>query len=393
MDTPRGRIYLMREVFEGRMAITESFVKHMDLCLLCRNCETACPSGVKFGFLMEAARENIEGHYHRPLPDRWFRSFILHSFTHVTILKVVMGLLRIYQRSGIQKVLRASGALMLLGRLGEMESLLPTIPKSPHGLPEIMQSRGKSQGRVGLLLGCVQRYLFPEVNRATARVLNSAGYDIVVPGQQGCCGSLLVHEGGREQAKTLARKTIDVFESAGVDLIAVNAAGCGSVMKEYWQLLQDDPFYMKKAEAFSAKVRDVSEIVAGQNLTDSLEELNLTATYHSACHLAHGQMVREEPRSLLRSIPGLNLMELEETEFCCGSAGIYNLLHPELSQEILQRKIQRIKDTGAEVVVSGNPGCSLQLIKGLKQHRVNVSVVHPVELMDRALGGKEGKGV
>jgi glycolate oxidase iron-sulfur subunit len=227
------------------------------------------------------------------------------------------------------------------------------------------------------------------VNVAAARALNEFGYDVVVPKEQGCCGSLLVHEGARERAMGLARKTIDVFERAGVDMIAVNAAGCGSVMKEYWELFHNDRAYAHRAETFSKKVRDVSQILAQQPMEGGLEELNITATYHDACHLAHGQRVRQEPRALLQAIPGLRLVELTESDFCCGSGGIYNLLHPELAQQFLDRKIERIKETGAQVVVSGNPGCSLQIEKGLKERGINIPVVHPVELIDWSTRGKE----
>jgi len=389
MDNPRGRIYLIRAASEGKIKITDNFVKHMDLCLLCRNCETACPSGVKFGFLMESARGQIEQHYKYSLRDRWFRELILRTFTHIGTLKTMSRLLRFYQRFGLRKIVHVSRVLGLLGRLGKMEALLPSIPRVSEDLPEVMPAQGESRGRVGLLLGCVQRYFSPQVNVATARALNENGYDVVVPKEQGCCGSLFVHEGARERAKGLARKTIDVFERAGVDMIAVNAAGCGSVMKEYWELFHSDRAYSYKAEAFSKKVRDVSQILAQQPIKGGLGAVNLTATYHDACHLAHGQRIRQEPRALLQAIPGLRLVELKESDFCCGSAGIYNLLHPELAQQFLDRKIERIKETGAQVVVSGNPGCSLQIEKGLKEQGLDVRVVHPVELLDWSIRGQE----
>ncbi len=243
---------------------------------------------------------------------------------------------------------------------------------------------------MGLLSGCVQRFFFAGVNSATARVLSENGYEVVVPSDQGCCGSLLVHEGEREQAKVLARRTIDIFERAHVDLVVVNAAGCGSVMKEYWELLHTDPAYAQRAEAFSKRVRDVSELLAHIPLNGRLQALKRTVTYHDACHLAHGQRVRQQPRTILKAIPGLQFVELKESDFCCGSAGIYNLLYPELAQKFLDRKIERIKETGAEVVVSGNPGCSLQIEKGLKERGLNIRVVHPVELLDWAYRGTDG---
>ena len=388
MDSPRGRIWLIRSASEGKVGITDNFAKHMNLCLLCRACETACPSGVKFGFLMEAARGQVDRHYQYSPADRRFRDLILHTFVDLGRLRAMTGLLRFYQSSGLQTLVRASGILRALGRLGRMESLLPAIPdqRLRTELPEIVPGRGERRGRAGLLTGCVQRFFFAQVNSATARVLSENGYDVVVPREQGCCGSLLVHEGERERAKALARKTIEVFERAGVDVVVVNAAGCGSVMKEYWELLHTDPAYAQRAEAFSKKVRDVSQILAQVPLNGRLRPLSLTVTYHDACHLAHGQRVRQEPRTILKAIPGLQFVELGESDVCCGSAGVYNLLYPDLAQQFLDRKIERIKETGAAVVVSGNPGCSLQIEKGLKERGLNIRVLLPVELLESSYG-------
>jgi len=391
MDSPRGRIWLIRAASEGKSGITDNFVKHMNLCLLCRACETACPSGVKFGFLMEAARGQVDRLYQYSPADRRFRDFILHSFTDLGRLRTMTSLLRFYQRSGLQKLVRASGILGLFGRLGQMETLLPAIPdqRLRTDLPEIVPAKGERRGRAGLLTGCVQRFFFAQVNRATARVLSENGYEVVIPRDQECCGSLLVHEGEREQAKQMARKTIDIFERAGVDVIVVNAAGCGSVMKEYWELLHTDPVYAERADAFSKKVRDISQLLAQVPLNGHLQALKRTVTYHDACHLAHGQKVRQEPRTILKAIPGLQFVELKESDFCCGSAGIYNLLYPDLAQQFLDRKIERIKESGAEMVVSGNPGCSLQIEKGLKERGLSIRVLHPVELLDWSYRGME----
>ncbi len=390
MDSPRGRLYLIRTASEGKIGASDSFVKHMDLCLLCRACETACPSGVKFGFLMEAARGQVGRHYQYPAAERRFRDFLLRTFTDLGRLRTLTGLLRLYQRSGLQRLIRASGLLSFFGRLGQMEALLPEIADPRLGeFPEITPAKGQRRGRVGLLLGCVQRFFFAHVNAATVRVLSENGYEVVVPRDQGCCGSLLVHEGERERGKLLARQTIECFDRAGVDVIAVNAAGCGSVMKEYWELFQADPAYAKRAEAFSKKVRDISELLAEAPLRGELQPLNLTATYHDAGHLVHGQKIRQEPRRLLKAIPGLRFVELKESDFCCGSAGIYNLLHPDLAQQLLDRKIERIRETGVEVVVSGNPGCSLQIEKGLRERGLQIRVMHPVELLDWSYRGME----
>ncbi len=391
MDSPRGRIWLIRSASEGKTGITDNFVKHMNLCLLCRACETACPSGVKFGFLMETARGQIDRLYQYSPADRRFRDLILHSFTDLGRLSAMTSLLRFYQRSGLQKLVRASGILGLFGRLGKMEALLPAIPapRLRTDLPEIIPAKGERRGRAGLLTGCVQRFFFAQVNGATARVLAENGYEVVIPRDQECCGSLLVHEGERERAKQMARKTIDIFERAGVDVVVVNAAGCGSVMKEYWELLQADPVYAQKADAFSKKVRDISQLLAQAPLNGQLRPLKRTVTYHDACHLAHGQKVRQEPRTILKAIPGLQIVELQESDFCCGSAGIYNLLHPDLAQQFLDRKIERIKETGAEIVVNGNPGCSMQIEKGLKERGLDIRVLHTVELLDWSYRGTE----
>ncbi len=391
MDSPRGRVWLIRSAAEGKIGIADSFTRHMNLCLLCRACETACPSGVKFGFLMEAARGQVNRLYQYSPADRRFRDFILHSFTDLGRLRTMTSLLRFYQRSGLQKLVRASGILGLFGRLGQMESLLPTIPDQSlrTDLPEIVPAKGERRGRAGLLTGCVQRFFFSHVNYATARVLSENGYEVVIPRDQECCGSLLVHEGEREQAKQMARKTIDIFERAAVDVVVVNAAGCGSVMKEYRELLHGDPVYAEKAIAFSGKVRDVSQLLAQVPLNGRLRPVRRTVTYHDACHLAHGQRVRQEPRTILKAIPELRIVELTESDFCCGSAGVYNLLYPELAQQFLDRKIERIKESGAEVVVSGNPGCSLQIEKGLKERGLDIRVLHPVELLDWSYRGTE----
>jgi len=384
MDSPRGRIYLMKAAAEGRVGIGESFVKHMNLCLVCRACETACPSGVEFGHLMESARGQVHRQYTDAPSDRLFRKILLETFTHSGRLRLLLWPLRLYQRLGIQKFVRSTGLLRYLGRWGAMEALMPTIPVASlaASLPELTPAVGPRRGRVSLLLGCAQHAFFPEVNLATVRVLAANGFEVVVPREQGCCGSLFVHEGEREKGKALARRTIDVFESAGADLVAVNAAGCGSVMKDYGELLKDDPTYAARAAAFGRRVRDVSQVLAESGLRGELHPIRLRVTYHDACHLAHGQRVRSEPRALLNAIPGLEQIPLPEADFCCGSAGVYNLLHPELAREFLDRKLDRLAETGAQVVVSGNPGCLLQIAMGIRERRLPVRTAHTIELLD-----------
>ena len=389
MDSPRGRIYLMRSAAEGRIAIGDSFVKHMNLCLVCRACETACPSGVDYGHLIEAARGQVERKYTYRLTDRIFRRFILHTFTDRRLLRFLLAPLRAYQRLGVQRLVRASGVLKLLGRWGAMEAFMPVMPDPAMGrdFPAVTPPVGKQRGRVALLLGCAQHTFFPDVNLATARVLAHNGFEVVAPKEQGCCGSLFVHEGERERGKALARTMIDVFEATGVDFVAINAAGCGSVMKEYGELLKDDPRYAGRAITFARKVRDVSEILAESGLAGPLYPVKLRVAYHDACHLAHGQRVRSQPRSLLAAIPGLKLVPLQEADFCCGSAGVYNLLHPKVAKEFLTRKLDCLAETGADVVVAGNPGCLLQIAAGLRERAMPMRAAHTIELLDWSYRG------
>jgi len=387
MDSPRGRIYLMRVAAEGRIGITDSFVKHMNLCLVCRACETACPSGVQFGSLMEAARGQVERKHTYSPPERILRRFILEVFTDAQKLRLLLGPLRAYQKLGMQRLLRGTGALKLLGRWGAMEGLLPALPPAAAPMPEVTPPTGPRRGRAALLLGCAQEAFFPQVNRATARVLAANGFEVVAPRGQGCCGSLLVHEGERERGKALARQTVDTFEATGADVVVVNAAGCGSVMKAYGELLGEDSKYAARAAAFSQRVKDVSQVLAQPGPAGRLHPLDLRITYHDACHLAHGQRVRAEPRALLKAVPGLQVVELREADFCCGSAGVYNLLHPELAGEFLERKLDRLAETGAQVVASGNPGCTLQLAMGLRRRGLPMRPVHTVEVLDWAYRG------
>ncbi len=382
MDSPRGRIYLMRTAAEGRIRVGGSFQDHMSLCLLCRACETACPSGVQFGPLMERARWQVERQHASGTSDRLFRSIILQTFTNRRRLRSVLAPLRLYQASGIQKLVRKTGVLNLLGRWGVMERLMPSLPRQVKTFPNLVAPIGKKRGRVGLLLGCAQHVFFPNVNLATARVLANNGFEVVSPRDQGCCGSLFIHEGERDQGRALARKLIDAFEPAGVDLVAVNAAGCGSVMKEYGEILREDPAYAKRAEAFAGKVRDVSEILAESGLTGTLHPDPLRVAYHDACHLVHGQRVRSQPRALLAGIPELDLVPLAESDFCCGSAGIYNLLHPEIGKELLNRKLDHLAATRAQLVVAGNPGCLLQIAAGLRERKMAMRAAHTIEILD-----------
>ena len=390
MASPRGRIYLMRAVQEGHAGINSVFVKHLDQCLGCLACQTACPSGVPYGHLLEAARAQIEQRYERPHGDRYWRRIVLSLFPYPARMQPVLAVLRWYQRLGLSRVVRASGVLRFLSaRLAQMEALLPPVPPSSARPvpPEVTPATGEGVGRVGLLTGCVQRSLLPGINQATVRVLAAAGYEVVSPPEQGCCGALHLHAGEIDVARGLAKNLIDVFERAQVSQVIVNAAGCGSAMKEYAHLFRNDSAWHERAKAFSARVRDVTEIMAGHSWNGALRPVPLTVTYHEACHLAYGQGIRHEPQVLLRQIPGLRLVELPESTLCCGSAGIYNLLQADMAGQLLRRKVEYIRGTGATHVALGNIGCYLQINLGLRQANVPVQAVHPVELLDWALHG------
>ena len=382
MDSPRGRIYLMRAAGEGRIGLTENFLLHMDRCLGCRACETACPAGVPFGRLLEETRGQIERRAPRPRGRRLLGRFLLGVFPERRRLARVLALTRLYQRSGLQRVVRGSGLLRTLPRLHAMERLLPTLAAPTRDpLPaETLPPSGSPRGTVALLEGCVQSLLFPEVNRATVMLLARAGYRVIVPRDQGCCGALHLHWGDRAGARGLASRNLSGLGAA--DWIVTNAAGCGAALREYGQLLGDDP----RAHGFAGRVRDVSELLA-ENLPGPLRPLDLTVTYHDPCHLAHGQRVREAPRALLRAIPGLRLVELPESDVCCGSAGVYNLIEPEIAGQLLDRKLDRIATTRATVVASGNPGCLLQIRRGLADRGLPVRAYHPVELLAWSVEG------
>jgi len=315
---------------------------------------------------------------------------LLNLFPFPARMRPFFAALHWYQRVGLSRLLRMSGALRFLSvRMAQMEALLPLVPraKAQQLPPEITPPIGKQVGRVGLLAGCLQRSLLPGINQATVRVLAAAGYEVVTPQEQGCCGALHLHVGEIEVARGLARKLIDIFERAQVSQVIVNAAGCGSAMKEYAHLFRDDPRWCERAGAFSAKVRDVSEALADRSWNGALRPVPLTVTYHEACHLAHAQGIRQEPQAILRQIPDLRLVDLPESTLCCGSAGIYNLLQNDMAAQLLRRKVECIRGTGASHVALGNIGCHLQISLGLRQANVPVQAVHPVELLDWALHG------
>ena len=377
MDSPRGRVYLMRAAAEDRIGLTPTMARHLDLCLGCRACETACPSGVPFGQLLEATRGQFERRgVTAPTRDSATLRFILEVFPHPARLGPMLHALRMYQWTGMQAMVRGLGLRPPFAKRRAMAALLPGVPLPGAPLPELIPARGPGCGRAGLLLGCAQRFFYPDVNADTARLLAAAGYDVVVPRAQECCGALHLHSGRVDEFRAMARRLMPAF--ADVDVIVVNAAGCGSALKEYGHWLPDDA-----ARSFAERVRDVSEVLADRDLP--LRAMPQTVTYHDACHLVHGQKIRAQPRELLRRIPGLTLVDLPDSELCCGSAGVYNLLEPEMAGELGRRKAACIRETGARVVTAGNPGCLMQIHQHCREAGLDVEVVHPVTLLARAL--------
>jgi len=378
MDSPRGRVYLMRAAAEGRAELTPGLARHLDLCLGCRACETACPSGVPFGQLLEATRAQLDRKRVRARESAHATlEWALSIFPHPDRLGALLWPLRLYQASGLRTLVRASGILLPFKRLQAMDALLPRVLPGASSLPELIPARGRARGRAALLTGCVQRFFFPEINLATARLLSAAGWEVVVPRAQGCCGALHLHAGRLDEFRAMARSLMATL-GRDVDIVVTNAAGCGSALKEYGHWLGDE-----EAERFAGLVKDISEVLVDADLP--LGELRETVTYHDACHLAHGQKVRAQPRELLRRIPGVTLVELTDSDLCCGSAGVYNLLEPEMAAELGRRKLERIRETGARIVAAGNPGCIMQISQQALEAGLALEVMHPVTLLSRAL--------
>jgi glycolate oxidase iron-sulfur subunit len=388
MDSPRGRIYLMQQGLQGE-PMTDSMVQHIDACLGCMACVTACPSGVQYDKLIEATRGQVErrGSQHRSRRQRLLREAVFAVFPHPRRLRLMRGPLAWYQRSGLSRAVRRSGVLERLSpTLATMEAVAPPVTKRVR-IAERTPAVGDTRMVVGLLLGCVQREFYPGVNAATVRVLTAEGCDVVAPAAQQCCGALSVHTGRADEGRRYARALIDAFTDAGVERIVVNAAGCGSTMKEYADILADDPAYADRAKAFSEKVRDVTELLVELGPEAPRHPLPLTVAYHDACHLAHAQRVREQPRQLLRGVPGLEIKEIAEGEICCGSAGVYNLLNPEPGRELGDRKAANVAATGAPLLVTANPGCLLQVTAALQRAGTTIATAHTVEVLDASLRG------
>ncbi|TMB83066.1 MAG: 4Fe-4S dicluster domain-containing protein [Chloroflexi bacterium] len=416
MDSPRGRIYQMQAVADGRMEVSAEFVDHMYCCLGCRACETACPSGVQFGKLIEAAREHIQLevaqmplfsehmrpettlqekpiskgdseyplHEHVPAPpalesptERLLRRFFFDMMLPSrSITSLVFAGLKLYQRTGLQTLVHRTRLLDIVKHAsGEL---------LPAPLSEVTPALGRRHYRVGFISGCIMDQVFRDINKATIRVLTANGCEVITPMQQQCCGALHVHAGEAERGRKLARHNIDVFEPYNCDVIIINSAGCGSNLKEYGHLLRDDPQYARRAQAFSAKVKDISEFLASIELNQEMGEVSRTVAYHDACHLAHGQKIKQQPRQLLQAIPGVTMVNLKEADWCCGSAGIYNITNQEMANTLLQRKMDNIAATGASIIATGNPGCMMQIAMGVRERGMEIDVVHPIQLIDEA---------
>ncbi|MCW6035690.1 4Fe-4S dicluster domain-containing protein [Spirulina subsalsa FACHB-351] len=393
-DSPRGRIYLMDAINEGEAALSPVTSQHFDSCLGCLACVSTCPSGVKYDQLISATRPQVERNVPRSWGDRIFRSIIFNLFPYPNRLRPLLLFLWLYQSLGLQKLIRRTGLLQkILPRWAAMESILPHITLQNiwgNNLPDIIPAQGEKRYRVGMILGCVQRLFFSPVNEATVRVLTANGCEVVIPQTQGCCAALPAHQGQEEQAQALARQMIDSFAETGVDAIIINAAGCGHTLKEYGHILKDDPNYRDKAKAFSAQVKDVNEFLAEVGLTAPLSPLSdreLVLVYQDACHLLHGQKISLQPRQLLQQIPQVTLREPLDAALCCGSAGVYNILQPEVGDELGQQKVENLVNTGAELIASSNPGCSLQILKHLGLRGHNIPVFHPMQLLDLATRG------
>ncbi|MCS7219693.1 MAG: (Fe-S)-binding protein [Anaerolineae bacterium] len=385
MDSPRGRIYQMKAVAQGRIEITLEFALHINRCLDCRACVTACPAGVPYGSLVEKARGQIERALPRPRWQRWARQLIFaHLFPYPERLRLVAAILRLYQRSGASQIFRWLGRRRLVPQaLVHAESQAPTMPRRFFTLEEAPHTpaHGPQRARVALFVGCIMPLAYADTVRATIRVLARNGCAVDVPRDQRCCGALHIHAGERELARRLARQNMAAFANA--EVVIVNAAGCGAALKEYPELFED-PVERARAQAFTAKVKDVTEFLAALPLVPPAGRIAARVTYQDACHLAHAQGIRSQPRQLLRGIKGLELIEMRDADRCCGSAGIYNLIHPELSQKVLAEKLEAIRAVQPDFVVSANPGCILQIEAGLRGAGDGIRVIHIVDLLDRA---------
>ncbi len=389
VDSPRGRIYLMKAGKEGTVELDDAFVQSFDNCLGCLACTTACPSGVQYDKLISDVRPQIERHHRRRLSDRLWRALIFALFPHPGRLRVAAALGGTYQRTLRPMLVRAGLLVRLPARLQAMEALLPPVRFGDitARLPEQNPPVGPVRRRVGLVTGCAQQVFFHQVNEATVRVLAAEGCEVFAPPRQGCCGALAEHAGRDQPALDQARRLIEAFEPLDLDAIVTNVAGCGANIKDYGHLLRDDPAYADRAAAFSAKCRDVCELLDELAPVAPRHPLRATVAYHDACHLAHGQGIRRQPRAALRTIPGLDVRDIAESEICCGSAGTYNLTNPEPAQQLGRRKVENIVATGPDLIATGNAGCLLQLRRYLAERGETLPLYHPIQLIDFSIRG------
>ncbi len=377
-NSPRGRIYLMRAVQDGRLPMDSTPVRHIDLCLGCRACEAVCPSGVQYGNLLEHTRDHIEKKYKRSTFQTFLRRVAIEKvFPFPSRMKLALLPTRLIP-AGLEKFLPKFA-----------REALSLVPKniSAVELPEVSPAIGAKRGRVGFISGCVMSVMFGKTNEASVRLLNRVGYDVVTPPAQGCCGALYAHSGQLEMARDAARKNIEVFEQQNLDAIIINAAGCGSTLKEYGELLHDDPQWAERARIFGTKMKDLTEFLVSCGFQSAIRnpQSQIKVTYHDACHLAHAQRITKPPRELVKAVAGKNFVDLPESDVCCGSAGTYNLTEPEMAERLQERKIKNILQTGASVVVTSNPGCLLQIQAGLRKANAQVEAIHIADFLEAAL--------
>ncbi len=385
-DSPRGRIHLIKAASEGRIAMAGPLVEHLDLCLGCLACETACPSGVRYRSLIESSRGQIERRYKRNFRDNMLRSFIFWLFPYAQRMRMLVPFAWLAGVLRLKKLLTPSLLNRISPSISSMFHMLPDVKSPlPHSLSEFYPALGKRKKKVALLTGCVQSAFFPEINKATVDVLTASGCDVVVPQKQGCCGALSLHSGRIEEGRAFARNLVDVFSEQDFDALVINSAGCGSSVKDYVDILGEDPNYSKKAQHLSEKTLDVMEFLAETEISEKLGKLDIKVTYQDACHVVHGQGIKSAPRELLQSIPGLELIELSRPDHCCGSAGIYSIVQPEMSQRILSEKICDIEQTATNCIAVANPGCIIQISKGLADSGSKTVVRHPVEILSWSL--------
>jgi len=388
MDSPRGRIYMMKAGVDGRLAMNDGMVGHFDTCLGCMACETACPSGVRYAPLVEETRAAIEHHHTRPIGDRLFRQLLFWLLPYPARLRLFAMPL------AFVNALRGRPRLLSLLPL-KLRNLIALAPDAKNArvsgaVPERTAAAGATRLRAGFVTGCVQQVFFGHVNEATVRVLAAEGCEVHAPHAQGCCGALALHSGRDDDARHFARRLIEAFERTDVDVVVVNAAGCGSSMKSYGDLFRGDPAWAARAQTFAAKVRDVTEVLAGLGAAQApRHRLDMKVAYHDACHLAHAQGVRQQPRDLLTVIPGVTLVPIADGEICCGSAGIFNLVQPEMASELGRRKAANIADAKADIVATTNPGCMLQITAAARAAGVAPPVVHVVEILDASIRGTQ----